>query len=185
GDYALEFDGQSKVEIPGMKLDLSKPFTIEAYLTQTAVVELPEGQWASPIYSINRVGITSGYIWGMRLIGQHDEQLDHILERPTIVNGKKTHVAAVSTGQELLLFVDGQLAVRKDVKSNPPATVRTSLEMGYAFRGQIDEMRISKVPRYTADFKPTPRFEPDASTLGLYHCDEGQSGVLQDASASG
>src|SRR5262249_11846441 len=56
GDYALEFDGQSKVEIPGMKLDLSKPFTIEAYLTQTSVIELAEGAWASPIYSINRVG---------------------------------------------------------------------------------------------------------------------------------
>ena len=33
--------------------------------------------------------------------------------------------------------------------------------------------RVSKVVRYSTTLIPQRRFEPDADTLGLYHCDEG------------
>jgi len=49
-------------------------------------------------------------------------------------------------------------------------------------RGSFDELRVSKVVRYTADFTPQRRFEPDADTLGLYHCDEGSGDILVDSS---
>ncbi|MBI2481461.1 MAG: hypothetical protein HYV60_23325 [Planctomycetia bacterium] len=51
--------------------------------------------------------------------------------------------------------------------------------------GVIDEVRISAVPRYTKDFTPIDRFEPDEHTLALYHFDEGRGDVLRDSSGNG
>lgn len=54
------------------------------------------------------------------------------------------------------------------------------------FRGQIDEVRISAVARYTDDFTPaTEPFEPDAYTLALWHFDEGSGDVASDATGNG
>ncbi len=53
------------------------------------------------------------------------------------------------------------------------------------FAGQIDEVRISNIARYTNDFKPAARFEPDEHTLALYHFDEGAGDVLKDSSGNG
>jgi hypothetical protein len=49
----------------------------------------------------------------------------------------------------------------------------------------VDEIRISDVARYTEDFVPPARFEPDHNTRLLYHCDEGQGETLYDASGNG
>ena len=53
------------------------------------------------------------------------------------------------------------------------------------FAGTIDELRISKVARYTNDFTPQSRFEPDADTMALYHFDEGTGDILADSSGNG
>jgi hypothetical protein len=52
------------------------------------------------------------------------------------------------------------------------------------FAGVIDELRISKIARYTADFTPATRFESDADTLALYHFDEGAGDILTDSSGN-
>jgi hypothetical protein len=49
-------------------------------------------------------------------------------------------------------------------------------------RGTIDEIRLSSTVRYTEDFDPVARHEPDEHTVALYHCDEGTGIVLADAS---
>jgi hypothetical protein len=46
------------------------------------------------------------------------------------------------------------------------------------FHGIIDEVRISNIARYTEDFTPQRRFEPDEHTMALYHFDEGSGDVL-------
>ena len=51
------------------------------------------------------------------------------------------------------------------------------------FAGAIDEVRISDVARYMDDFTPVLRFQPDAHTLALYHCDEGEGDRLVDSSS--
>ena len=58
-------------------------------------------------------------------------------------------------------------------------------DWGNFFHGSIDEVRISKTDRYTADFTPRARFEPDKDTLALYHFDEGQGDALTDSSGNG
>ena len=39
--------------------------------------------------------------------------------------------------------------------------------------------------RYTADFTPQARFEPDTDTVLLYHLDEGTGDVADDATGHG
>lgn len=57
--------------------------------------------------------------------------------------------------------------------------------VGVAFTGRFDEFRISNSRRYTAGFTPpAARFEPDANTVGLYHCDDGAGTVLADQSGA-
>jgi hypothetical protein len=65
------------------------------------------------------------------------------------------------------------------------AAVRIDKSTGHHLQGTIDEVRISKVPRYTKDFTPAERFEPDKDTLALYHFDEGQGDKLIDSSGNG
>jgi hypothetical protein len=56
-----------------------------------------------------------------------------------------------------------------------------------SYRGWIDEVRLSRVQRYTgASFtRPFSPFVPDGSTAALYHFDEGSGDVVGDASGGG
>jgi hypothetical protein len=57
-----------------------------------------------------------------------------------------------------------------------------------AFAGWVDELRLSNVLRYPADFDvPDGPFEADANTVALYHFDEGPAGTctLSVADSSG
>jgi hypothetical protein len=49
----------------------------------------------------------------------------------------------------------------------------------------IDEVRVSNTLRYTTAFVPVRRFTTDASTVALYHFDEGSGTLLADASGNG
>ena len=64
-------------------------------------------------------------------------------------------------------------------------TVDGSYKRNSFFHGIIDEVRISNTARYTEDFTPEERFEPDEHTLALYHFDEGSGDVLKDSSGNG
>lgn len=91
------------------------------------------------------------------------------------------HVAGVFDGAEVRLYVDGRLVARGKgsgarrrnavpfcVGADPDGRgTPTSF-----FEGLIDEVRVSKVARYSRDsFTPARAFEPDAETLLLLHCD--------------
>jgi serine/threonine protein kinase len=86
-----------------------------------------------------------------------------------IVNGK----------QRVEKWFDGKrrTSIESTLVNDPAAILRSD--------GFIRELRVSKVVRYTADFTPQRRFEPDADTIALYHCDEGSGDKLIDASGNG
>ena len=55
----------------------------------------------------------------------------------------------------------------------------------WPYVGLVDEARISSISRYSGDFTPVRRFEPDEHTLALYHFDEGQGNRVVDSSGNG
>lgn len=50
--------------------------------------------------------------------------------------------------------------------------------------GFVSEIRVSNVIRYTADFTPARRWDSDANTLALYHCEEATGNRLVDSSSN-
>lgn len=53
-----------------------------------------------------------------------------------------------------------------------------------AFRGELDELRLSTTVRYPAPFTPpTRRFDPDEHTAALYHFDDGEGPIVTDSAA--
>src|SRR5262249_47653649 len=92
---------------------------------------------------------------------------------------RPTHLAFVREPAAARIYVNGS---RQPIKSTSngtqnqgpgPARLGTGGQPkrieGY-FAGQMDEIRFSSVARYTADFTPSKRFEPDSDTIALYHC---------------
>jgi len=112
---------------------------------------------------------------------------------------KWTHVAATWDGLVIRTFVNGKFLMAFDKTGADGATgvlrdTDDTLKIGRRvrggdthsiFKGLIDEVRISKILRYTeAGFAlPTKAFTPDGDTVALYHFDEAVNGVVKDASS--
>ena len=113
-------------------------------------------------------------------------------------------------GKRLVFFVDGRLTGRnvqkrsgdktrglqvdEEISGTPKHYANVGFFIGSTdpaagpqvfFHGIIDEVRISNIARYTEDFTPQRRFEPDEHTMALYHFDEGSGDVLKDSSGNG
>jgi hypothetical protein len=180
-----------RVELAAVKLDMTKPFTIEALLDLQSPHD--EAIIASNIsgdggfrFSINKDGWWS-FKWanGKALLGRGGP-------------GKKEgplHVAAVWTGSDVKVFVDGrsvifgggaipltdvparQVPLMLGAEAGPDGKPRRHLA------GVLRQVRISRVARYDAAFSPSPALESDADTLAIYTFDESKAAV-QDASGN-
>jgi hypothetical protein len=106
--------------------------------------------------------------------------------------GEWAHLAGVWEGNNLCLYVNGGLHYKLAVpdglrapKAGEPFFTGPPPPQARGFRGEINEIRLSKIARYTANFMPERRFKADADTLALYHLDEGQGSVVGDSSGNG
>jgi len=108
--------------------------------------------------------------------------------------GKWHHLATVFEGQKLptmRFYLDGKLVGTQ--KGVPSMRYGTTWELvlgavGYAgyrsfLAGELDEVRLSTVQRYTVNFVPQRRFVADAATYGLWHFDKGKGSVAVDSSS--
>lgn len=124
----------------------------------------------------------------------------HDSEAPVPVN-TWTHVAMTWDGTMVRTFANGKFLLAfewagpdgaKGVLNDTDATLKVGRrdrggETHAIFSGLIDEVRISKVLRYTEAGYAVPgkAFAPDADTVALYHFDEAVDGVVKDASPLG
>ena len=128
--------------------------------------------------------------YAMSIPDPADAHADQILEK-----NQQVHLAVVYDGKSLSLYIDGELQgnripaeLKKGRFARPffiGAIQAGDEQNSSAFRLVMDQVRISKVARYTEDFTPAKRFEPDEHTLALYHFDEGSGDVLKDWSGNG
>jgi len=116
------------------------------------------------------------------------------------------HVAVVrSISGEMKIFVDGVLegsgtgpvgdVTYRDGRStswaNDPFLVvgaeKNDIDNALypSYSGWLDEIRLSNVDRYVAEFSPpSARFVPDANTVALYHLNEGLGNYIGDSSGA-
>jgi len=196
-NYALQFDGKTTIK-PSKTLlyDGSHPLTMECRISF-------EGEYSKdllhPITLLGPGGIIAlqlqrkGGLVTYAIIGPNAASASTYAEQ-ALEKNRAVHVAVVYDGNTLALFVDGKLQ-RKRV----PAVIRANytpqplmfgaLQHGdpqdsKAFRLTMDEVRFSKVARYTKTFTPALRFETDKDTLALYHFDSGKGDDLKDSSGN-
>jgi hypothetical protein len=111
-----------------------------------------------------------------------------------------SHIAATWDGLIVRMFVNGKFVKSDDRWTGPDGTKGVlndedfPLQVGHrpdspaqVFHGLIDEVRISKVLRYTeAGYTvPAAAFAPDSDTVALFHFDEVSGNVVKDASPIG
>lgn len=107
-----------------------------------------------------------------------------------VTAGQWHHIAGVFGSEcspSMDLYFDGSLLASYGAGTCcPTSSVGTTLAAynfagwnGF-FRGRLDEVRISSVPRYSSSFVPETRFTADASTWGLWHFDEGAGSVVAE-----
>jgi serine/threonine protein kinase len=197
GRFALAFDGKtSLVSVPSLIFKTDHALTVEAW----GVLDADQPHSCDLLGNAGGQGFTL-YVPlpihegdGMRLafaIRLKDPDR-HVLawEKQPVPRHELVHVAGVYDGKaEIRIYIDGQLQSRAPVPnvklSRLPLTLGNNYLGRSGFLGRMNEVRISKVARYDADFTPAVRWEPDADTLALYHFDEGEGSVLKDSSGNG
>ena len=202
-NYALQFDGKDhEVRVDSLSYDGSHSITLEAWVT-------------AQDHNVDGAVVSSGgplrlkrdaRSWGFTAFYEPERQLIQVSDVNIALN-RRVHLATVYDGSALALFVDGRLQSQKPILMErngemvPLGDMTVALAdwpqsesagIGYTapweespFRSIIDEVRISSIARYTEDFTPDERFEPDEDTLALYHFDEGEGEVLNDSSGNG
>jgi len=192
--FALEFDGQSSyATVPDLVCDTRADSTIEAWIRP----EVQLNSQAVLLYcgkSYQQIGKSNHGMFSLVL----ECEIMRSSENFRFVPGEWIHVAVVSTDREARMYVNGAITTTLPRHDGPKLTPHPfqGLWIGghpldsdinrisYFFLGQLDEIRISNVARYEASFSPQKRFDPDAQTLGLYHCDEGTGAELIDSSGN-
>ncbi len=194
GDYALDFSASKGVWLQTLTYDANQPCTVELRATPRVI---PSGITInSPLYSLGHFSLKQ-YTKASPPSSQWECVLTHenkeltTLKLGPAVAGRTNHIAVVSTGKEVIGYLDGKLVARQAIRSPlrelPGATIgRYSNDPQWGpFAGWIDEVRFSKIARYSNDYAPQSRLEADADTLALYHFDEGSGDVIKDSSNNG
>jgi serine/threonine protein kinase len=205
----------SYVQIESLKFDFLKdnprqPVTMEAFVSAQSLVASPPARFIvqrAPLGLLQTGRSTNANRWHFSASVASGTLYT---QQPLRVD-ETVHLAGVYDGQAIRLYLDGKrtvearnyLVVNEETQDALDQTFALSsqyvarggmwlgggqfvrAEWGNYFHGRIDELRVSKIARYTADFTPRARVEPDKDTLALYHFDEGQGDVLTDCSGNG
>lgn len=176
--FALDLDQGCGVEVPGFQMPSDGPLTLEAWVAIAPATEGIACQFMGT-NSIAQIGRKEGRWFGYLFHGDLDDP-----ER--LVPHKWTHLAVVRTADANEFYVDGRRVARNRNAGIPDSELERDFRIGHTdFVGCVDEIRVSAFPRYSSDFTPAARFEPDEHTLALYHCDEGSGNRLIDSSRYG
>ena len=182
-NYALRFDGTGHVKVPG---GLGRAKTTSATIEAVVLPALKSKN--NPILNVGNKHLkTQG---GQYQAHQHSGGTQANASSKVSPTKQGVHLAGVFDGVSVTLFVDGRMADTQTVTEQYRLTfmeveIGANLSQSHFFDGVIDEVRISSTARYTEDFTPPTRHEPDEHTLALYHFDEGQGSTLTDHSGNG
>ena len=102
------------------------------------------------------------------------EGANTLIESQQFAKRRFAHVAVTRdlTEEKLFLHYNGN-TISDSSFAVENLTFTANTEIGTTFKGYIDEVRVSNIPRYSANFTPpTKRFRPDDDTVMLIHFDQ-------------
>ena len=174
----------------------------------SSALPLPDGPmtlecWVRPDRFSNRVGVvtkTEGSEYGIFASNGRPEFYIHVgggyrvaaaPEKFRLKTRSWSHLAGVYDGKTVRLFVNGK-EVGRSVASGSRLTNALPLVVGgdvaadgtmtSPFEGRLEEVRLSKVARYSQDFSPSERHSSDPETMLLLPCDVAVGSFLPDRS---
>ena len=189
---ALVCDGKRAcVELPSAQLALPDgPMTVECWMRPRSM-KRRRGLITKAELSEFGIFVSDGRpSWTLHLDGAYKQVAG---TKGQLRAGVWQHVAGVYDGRETRLYVDGRL-IAKAPASGKRTRNALSLIVGgdidrrnqptSLFDGEIDEVRISKVARYSAaSFEPSRRHTPDEGSVLLLHLDKSLGPWMPDHSA--
>ncbi|MBC8218884.1 MAG: hypothetical protein H8E73_10500 [Planctomycetes bacterium] len=188
--YAIELDpAEGSVSFgkdPSLDLHSSAGLTIEMWLYRTEEniesVILDKFIWGAGGY---RVGVDASNYLYFRTRGERKGDRRVVALDAELHKGQWRHIACCQLGQsggdDGVIYVDGIECGRNGLIYNPwPTNADLCLQQSGVL---IDELRLSDTARYTSDFAPPHEpFTADEYTVGLWHFDEGEGTIAEDAS---
>jgi hypothetical protein len=190
GDSFLRLNGRSALRVDLERWTDRGPFTLEARVRATT----PDGRSA---VASNTQGSGFGIYWSVvpgsaSLPAGYVHAAGHFVrveaDRPWDW-ARWTHLALVYDGQSLTFFVEGRPTERIAVLGLPdhnalPLMIGADVDdAGQAmsfFAGDLDDVRLSSVARYTEAFTPATEHGVDAHTLILLNFDEDPGAVFRN-----
>jgi hypothetical protein len=115
--------------------------------------------------------------WGFKNQAGTQYYVNLALSGTTFATGQFYHIALVNNAGTAQLYINGTAAGTTTALSGSFGSSTTDLWVGagagaYSVNGWMDEIRISKIARYTSNFTPTTSaFTNDTDTLLLIHAD--------------
>jgi serine/threonine protein kinase/formylglycine-generating enzyme required for sulfatase activity len=189
----LRFDGKDDYIKVG-PIDLSSPqYTLEAFVTSAKdgdngiVALLKNGDGPPEVMELY-----DGYPGGQRqsgagIIGKSPYQS---VNAP-LAAGSREHRAIVFDGAAMHYYVNGIWQGKRNCTAHKGLMwqmrelyIGCKANQTQFFRGQIDQLRLSKIARYDDHFTVASTLTADESTLALYQFDEGRGDVLHDSSGN-
>lgn len=188
-----------------LNLDVTKDFTIETFIKVNSYKTTPFSY--TPIFA-RASGKSESRNFAFEISSKENPTLAFDIERPyypdlslavisntKIVENTWYHVAIIRDKDFFKLFINGVLEKQEHILPSFPIVNHgdiyaigadwgsNSVEPDYFGDIDIDELRISKVARYSTNFNlpSTSPFTSDSNTLALYHFDEN----VNDTSGNG
>jgi hypothetical protein len=191
GCRALRFRDETLVEVPG-----SPEFNELPQLTVETFVQFENINGESQIVAHHDYGQSLGYVLlisgggGVEFRYYANSQWNTVNGGPVEV-GRWHHLAVIFDGTTLRLFFDGRLQNETGVPGmataydGPLRIGAASYEDAFYVQGRIDEVRLSRIPRYLTDFAvPSEPFPLDPDTVALWHFDEPEGQLVEDATGN-
>lgn len=179
GSASFSFNGSSQyLSIPySAGLDLSSgDFTVECWARVTSLsavqnmlaINCDSTQFAQATIIVTTAG---GVYWLIADGSNADSWLNSNVSSPGLVQaGAWNHYAGVKQGTSYTLYFNG-VNILSYSSSSPVKSITSPSQIGWRnaaatyFNGEIDEVRVTKVARYTSSFTPPSAAYADASGI--------------------
>ncbi len=191
GSNGLSFDGTDDyASNASLSTSLAADFTIETWLKHSTTAPVTTNDYLFDLARTGGVGtrIRMNASSCVLAFENGSGPTNAVGGSLSVCDNSWHHVAAVRTGTTYNLYQDGILV------ATTPGTLQTytGLYVGWssnatanaAYTGSLDELRLTSGVRYIGNFTPPRRFATDATTVGLWHLDDGSGATSTDLSGN-